>query len=82
MSKMRKITHPTLMLDCLFGILVLHWILPLGSIFSWTLLLCGGGFSALGLGLPSGWKANSGEMAQLLTVWAGLQNSSPMAGSM
>jgi protein-S-isoprenylcysteine O-methyltransferase Ste14 len=37
------------MLLCLLGMLALHSILPLGSIFSWTLLLCGVGFIALGL---------------------------------
>jgi protein-S-isoprenylcysteine O-methyltransferase Ste14 len=37
------------MLLCLLGMLAMHTILPLGSIFSWTLLLCGVGFIALGL---------------------------------
>ena len=54
MSRMRTTTPPTLILFCLIGMLALHSILPLGSIFSWTLLVCGVGLIALGLVIAFG----------------------------
>jgi protein-S-isoprenylcysteine O-methyltransferase Ste14 len=46
---MKKITPPTLMLICLLGMIALRWLVPLGAISSWILLIFGIGFIVFGL---------------------------------
>ncbi len=52
-AKMKKILPPTLVLFCLIGMLVLHWIFPLASISNLKLVMVGSGFIGLGIMLAT-----------------------------
>lgn len=52
--RLKKITPPTLALFCLLGMLALHWIVPLGFISNWVLIIFGVGLMILGIVIAIG----------------------------